>query len=116
MTPPFAMTLSYHNISTHILTKRMTAKEAGELVIEGNFNSHPHEEDDGRHYERRKRICYFNSHPHEEDDHENQIYLSMTDISTHILTKRMTVMLGFMLMQAIHFNSHPHEEDDYSSI
>ena len=60
-----------HNetISTHILTKRMTA-----LCSSPESQTH------------------FNSHPHEEDD----LYLvccwrSLADISTHILTKRMTV-------------------------
>ena len=33
-------------ISTHILTKRMTKREANIAELEENFNSHPHEEDD----------------------------------------------------------------------
>ena len=37
------------------------------------------------------------------------------DISTHILTKRMT-SIGTMLWGAnLYFNSHPHEEDDLST-
>ena len=41
---------------------------------------------------RRYRITgwYFNSHPHEEDDNFNNLLRSGIDISTHILTKRMT--------------------------
>ena len=35
-----------------------------------------------------------------------------TIISTHILTKRMTVRVALMLRPIGHFNSHPHEEDD----
>ena len=33
-------------------------------------------------------------------------------ISTHILTKRMTVLAQSGLTAEEHFNSHPHEEDD----
>ncbi len=32
------------------------------------FNSHPHEEDDGKYNRYYNYSCYFNSHPHEEDD------------------------------------------------
>ena len=34
------------------------------------------------------------------------------DISTHILTKRMTIWPGTVLTIPGYFNSHPHEEDD----
>ena len=57
------------DISTHILTKRMTfpGKQSNE------------------------RRDYFNSHPHEEDD-LNPYYQALgINISTHILTKRMTM-------------------------
>ena len=33
-----------------------------------NFNSHPHEEDDGLRQINYIKTRYFNSHPHEEDD------------------------------------------------
>ena len=36
---------------------------------------------------------HFNSHPHEEDDNETWVYGYLSDISTHILTKRMTKYL-----------------------
>ena len=77
-----------------------------------DFNSHPHEEDDADNY-----ILYavwenFNSHPHEEDDAKNTCDIVNAIISTHILTKRMTVRLLDMRKSHIHFNSHPHEEDD----
>ena len=36
-------------------------------------------------------------------------------ISTHILTKRMTLYLAPFIFLADNFNSHPHEEDDNSS-
>ena len=57
------------NISTHILTKRMTCRLERCTKINGYFNSHPHEEDD----DRLIPVCY------------------LRDISTHILTKRMTI-------------------------
>ena len=80
------------------------------------------------------RKNYFNSHPHEEDDQYRIQYRASSDISTHILTKRMTTGWGIffeggnisthiltkrmtresaILQQpSQHFNSHPHEEDD----
>ena len=80
------------------------------------------------------RKLNFNSHPHEEDDitmdtYRYNMFISthiltkrMTiggsklgqriDISTHILTKRMTWCWGGRCNGADHFNSHPHEEDD----
>ena len=121
-----------------------------------NFNSHPHEEDDGRNPSSHNDAEYFNSHPHEEDDvlhcvigdiknhfnshphEEDDPVPSVTppffNISTHILTKRMTCKYvstsgieifqltssrrGWPRCQRVHhcgishFNSHPHEEDD----
>ena len=35
-------------------------------------------------------LRYFNSHPHEEDDYGHLATGTLKDISTHILTKRMT--------------------------
>ena len=76
-------------ISTHILTKRMTI-----LYIWSDMNkifqltssrrgwllsNHPH-----------RFLEYFNSHPHEEDDSIRRLFGLYTNISTHILTKRMT--------------------------
>ena len=79
-------------------------------------------------------ILYFNSHPHEEDDSKIDKLIIYADISTHILTKRMTKpicriqpyksisthiltkrMTFLPISQMVvftHFNSHPHEEDD----
>ena len=77
------------DISTHILTKRMTI-----LYIWSDMNkifqltssrrgwllsNHPH-----------RFLEYFNSHPHEEDDSIRRLFGLYTNISTHILTKRMT--------------------------
>ena len=58
------------------------------------FNSHPHEEDDPLSETAVLWSTYFNSHPHEEDD---ELFLSSRfghNISTHILTKRMTAILN----------------------
>ena len=98
------------------------------------FNSHPHEEDDSSSSATAKSFGNFNSHPHEEDDVGTFQINAMLDISTHILTKRMTVNEGvsslkneisthiltkrmtwveeYQAKNGIHFNSHPHEEDD----
>ena len=54
------------------------------------FNSHPHEEDDGKNLDHRLLMEYFNSHPHEEDDFKTHTGCNKRAISTHILTKRMT--------------------------
>ena len=79
------------------------------------------------------QMNHFNSHPHEEDDVLLCFVVSATFISTHILTKRMTVFTWYVCycicisthiltkrmtarlelrMYMEHFNSHPHEEDD----
>ena len=39
-------------------------------------------------------VEYFNSHPHEEDDGTMSLLAQLRDISTHILTKRMTAILN----------------------
>ena len=78
-------------ISTHILTKRMTQALSPSYVLFHYFNSHPHEEDDGILKNIGVDRMYFNSHPHEEDDkNPYRVYEKNINISTHILTKRMT--------------------------
>ena len=42
-------------------------------------------------------------------------FFSSVFISTHILTKRMTDLLHCLQHQHVYFNSHPHEEDDFIS-
>ena len=56
-----------------------------------NFNSHPHEEDDVLVFYKPAILVYFNSHPHEEDDESYRENPVFRVISTHILTKRMTI-------------------------
>ena len=77
---------------------------------------------------------YFNSHPHEEDDTVQFLYVHLCqNISTHILTRRMTTIdenqrgddkfqltssqggwpfTAFLHPFLLNFNSHPHKEDD----
>ena len=62
------MLLFSSNISTHILTKRMTEGKGESIEFAKYFNSHPHEEDDKRSCRDIGKKLYFNSHPHEEDD------------------------------------------------
>ena len=76
------------------------------------FNSHPHEEDDAMFVFLHISATYFNSHPHEEDDYIFFAFQNYYNISTHILTKRMTILGELRNSSTRHFNSHPHEEDD----
>ena len=98
-------------ISTHILTKRMTSmgykkKQVSIFQLTSSrrgwlywwrfktgtqhFNSHPHEEDDLSMIYSSSTNEHFNSHPHEEDDYFLKLSHNHRNISTHILTKRMT--------------------------
>ena len=95
---PFVF-LTPSNISTHILTKRMTAISRIAPAIVLYFNSHPHEEDDLISNHPHRFLEYFNSHPHEEDDNDNTTQKDIPDISTHILTKRMTLAMIYALQK-----------------
>ena len=112
MTESMKKTDDGNYISTHILTKRMTAiyntlknsnifqltssrrgwhhRRCRRFWWSRHFNSHPHEEDDSISLKILLPDNYFNSHPHEEDDHNRS--------SVFIIIS--------------YFNSHPHEEDD----
>ena len=79
----------FNNISTHILTKRMTfTRQMLSNTVKFQLTSS----------RRGWRVItaskmwkqYFNSHPHEEDDGTMSLLAQLRDISTHILTKRMT--------------------------
>ena len=72
----------------------MTGRNRTGLTESGYFNSHPHEEDDLSDAVRSLHQRNFNSHPHEEDDVREQQSNGLSDISTHILTKRMTRRSG----------------------
>ena len=57
------------------------------------FNSHPHKEDDlSLSSNGRFRNCHFNSHPRKEDDGGTLRIGGVSDISTHILARRMTIV------------------------
>ena len=71
MTVSFSSFSSFSSISTHILTRRMT------MVVARLTSS----------------LLHFNSHPHKEDDFRYLIASENENISTHILTRRMTSML-----------------------
>ena len=45
----------------------------------------------------------FNSHPHEEDDGAPYVIDKLEDISTHILTKRMTAILSEAMQDGLVF-------------
>ena len=100
------------NISTHILTRRMTTWLWRIFLQVKYFNSHPHEEDDGGQHSQRLQLQHFNSHPHEEDDYTDKFNGVGEFISTHILTRRMTIWRWQKWVIIWYFNSHPHEEDD----
>ena len=81
---------SPENISTHILTKRMTVRG----IINAkrpNISTHI----------LTKRMT-----------HNENLFAIVSSISTHILTKRMTSGRDNLKYSPRHFNSHPHEEDD----
>ena len=76
------------------------------------FNSQPHEEaDNGLHLKHISRN-YFNSQPHEEADWKAHVQRGNSTISTHSLTKRLTVCNVLVPLADAHFNSQPHEEAD----
>ena len=78
------------DISTHILTKRMTLLLPQQL-----------------------RAMDISTHILTKRMTVNEGVSSLkNEISTHILTKRMTWVEEYQAKNGIHFNSHPHEEDD----
>ena len=124
----------FNNISTHILTKRMTftrqmlsntvkfqltSSRRGWRVITASkmwkqyFNSHPHEEDDGFPQCAFQSDTFISTHILTKRMTVSipQLYI-IYSISTHILTKRMTNGDALIISTIVYFNSHPHEEDD----
>ena len=110
------------NISTHSLTKRLTTifllfrlcsmyfnsqphEEADwwrrlSWHWMRYFNSQPHEEADSQRHALHSGLQYFNSQPHEEADYVGFFYWSDIDISTHSLTKRLTLCFQRMTVVA----------------
>ena len=79
-----------------------------------DFNSQPHEEADCRSIQRMQGFSYFNSQPHEEADGPKNPTLFFYVISTHSLTKRLTLYVSLWVLCQKHFNSQPHEEADWA--
>ena len=57
-------------------------------------------------------MSYFNSQPHEEADSVHTTIARGQGISTHSLTKRLTLFVALWERTDLHFNSQPHEEAD----
>ena len=93
------------SISTHILTRRMTFFWLFLFFSIVYFNSHPHEEDDDNLVYLYHLFHHFNSHPHEEDDFFFGGIFCYCNISTHILTRRMT-MDKFMRLARSSISTH----------
>ena len=89
MTFPSIPAIALRVISTHILTRRMTQVNGISGIIfifqltssRGGWLVW---------YSEEIWYCHFNSHPHEEDDNAKMDYYTIRNISTHILTRRMT--------------------------
>ena len=124
----------WNNISTHILTRRMTISSfkvlssfifqltssqggwrilAAPWMAVNYFNSHPHKEDDVFSYTPQGAISNFNSHPHKEDDVK---FFTRTKQRRKYFNshphKEDDVRFGLFSMITLYFNSHPHKEDD----
>ena len=54
----------------------------------------------------------FNSQPHEEADRFKDDVLVFNSISTHSLTRRLTILFPNPVQMWYYFNSQPHEEAD----
>ena len=76
------------------------------------FNSQPHEEADCHNPQLSHLPEYFNSQPHEEADCIPAILYIFKCISTHSLTRRLTVYHLPEQSSENYFNSQPHEEAD----
>ena len=104
-------------ISTHSLTKRLTVTYIIHLLYIIYFNSQPHEEaDDADELIKYIKIWDFNSQPHEEADMTGAVGYTQAIISTHSLTKRLTMIWKHHRDRLEYFNSQPHEEADQLTI
>ena len=101
-------------ISTHSLTRRLTDFPGRIPFPDGNFNSQPHKEADFSYMIVTGQVEYFNSQPHKEADKSFVFLWYNFIISTHSLTRRLTVLLAVFLALLLYFNSQPHKEADDS--
>ena len=79
---------TYFNSQPHEEADIRTAEEPTDSLY---FNSQPHEEADYRNPQSSHLLEYFNSQPHEEADYERGKNYGRIYISTHSLTKRLTL-------------------------
>ena len=103
---------SVFNISTHSLTRRLTHFPWSHSNTCRYFNSQPHEEADESVRWFEHVIGYFNSQPHEEADNICGWNSKRWYISTHSLTRRLTIQPVSKMAYQLYFNSQPHEEAD----
>ena len=76
------------------------------------FNSQPHKEADNPELLQEESDEYFNSQPHKEADGIRRYLIAVMLISTHSLTRRLTLSKRYRNYQLQYFNSQPHKEAD----
>ncbi len=79
------------NISTHSLTRRLTSTLPYLCICREYFNSQPHKEADESPGFRPDVSYHFNSQPHKEADIFAPAISQLPYISTHSLTRRLTL-------------------------
>ena len=82
---------NWNQISTHSLTRRLTECHGSSWKSGDYFNSQPHKEADKSKLLLMEFPKHFNSQPHKEADQEAIENGVPDDISTHSLTRRLTV-------------------------
>ena len=60
-------------------------------------------------------VCDFNSQPHKEADPQALHFAYIGFISTHSLTRRLTLKTTGNIALQQHFNSQPHKEADHAT-
>ena len=102
-------------ISTHSLTRRLTARIWQKQKQNQHFNSQPHKEAD--------YVVYIIKYIYNISTHSLTRRLTRTTdyriiqevyISTHSLTRRLTLLAVAIHLHDLHFNSQPHKEADYN--
>ena len=99
------------SISTHSLTRRLTRNSLSSIsqflfqltASQGGWRTY---------HCLVCRRCYFNSQPHKEADRISSCFAFIIVISTHSLTRRLTIWLIILPPQSLYFNSQPHKEAD----
>ena len=93
MTLEFTQMLIESDISTHILTRRMTNSEIFRKYLQKFQLTSSQGGWPLPFITEQLSFRHFNSHPHKEDDKDLYLFWWNQNISTHILTRRMTVSL-----------------------